>query len=285
MNIPSGVSAIEDEVFYGCTALQNINVSGDNPSLKSVDGVLFTKNGEELLFYPAGRTQTSYAVPAGVEIIQAYAFAGCESLLQIDLPESLWRISYYAFENTGLRYVIIPQGVEHINSQAFACCRSLTYAVIPAGLTYLGYDVFLDYPLQRVDFGGSEEEWNALIDPETGSYNEELENAAVSFNSGYIPAENPLIMPADLAVIEDAAFEGGAFTHVYLNAGVVSIGSRAFANCPHLRCVSILNADVSIASDAFDGSYFVVIVCAEGSSAHQFAIEHGIAYQIIGAAD
>ena len=63
-----------------------------------------------------------------------------------------------------------------------------------------------------------------------------------------------------------------------LGEKVVSIGTRAFAGCGKLRFVYIPDACKSIASDAFEGDEFLVIVCAEGSAACRFAIDHGIAY-------
>ena len=42
--------------FTGCTALESIEVAEDNPSMKSIDGVLFSKDGTRLYCYRAGIT-------------------------------------------------------------------------------------------------------------------------------------------------------------------------------------------------------------------------------------
>lgn len=57
----------------------NINVDADNQSYKSVDGVLFSKNGKSILAYPGGR-YGEYDIPTGTEIIGQDAFPDAKSL-------------------------------------------------------------------------------------------------------------------------------------------------------------------------------------------------------------
>ena len=73
------------EAFTGC-GLQNIKVSADNRYYTEQDDVLFDKEGAELVFFPR-KGRMSYRVPAGVKRIGDYAFAGCEDLREIILPE------------------------------------------------------------------------------------------------------------------------------------------------------------------------------------------------------
>ena len=47
--------------------IEKITVSEDNPNLKSVDGVLYTKDMSALLFYPYGKKDTEFTVPDAVE--------------------------------------------------------------------------------------------------------------------------------------------------------------------------------------------------------------------------
>ena len=88
-------------------------------------------------------------------------------------------------------------------------------------------------------------------------------------------------LPEQLSAIDDAAFEGTSFTHLFLGKQVNTIGSRAFANCALLAYVYIPDSVTSIANDAFSGSKNVVIGCRKNSAAHAFAKSSGIAFQLV----
>ena len=60
------------EIFYeyvGERSVSAFEVSPDHPTLTSVDGVLFSKDGTRLILFPAGRTGELYSVPEGTKVI------------------------------------------------------------------------------------------------------------------------------------------------------------------------------------------------------------------------
>ena len=152
--------------FYGCTALQSIEVEDGNPAVCSVDGVLFNKEKTKLLSYPAGATQTSYTVPESVTWIEPLAFSysqhlrvvtltdyvtelgysafyECKSLEEVRLPSGLKTLANYLFGNCQrLKSVTIPQGVTYLGLKAFYCCTSLTSVTMPESITSTDYSVF-----------------------------------------------------------------------------------------------------------------------------------------------
>ena len=93
--------------------------------------------------------------------------------------------------------------------------------------------------------------------------------------------DNRISLPDALTAIEDEAFRGCAFTHVFLGEHVVSIGSKAFANCENLAYVYIPDSTLTIADDAFNDSPGVVIGCHAGSFAQQFALTNRIRYKTV----
>ncbi len=104
-----------------------------------------------LTFLAADRDITTANVPEGVTSIggnlvnenDQYAFANCEDLTSVTLPESLTTIAYSAFEGcTGLTEIDIPDGVTSIGMSAFAGCNNLSSVKLPAGLTTLKMGVF-----------------------------------------------------------------------------------------------------------------------------------------------
>lgn len=92
ISIPASVE-IENEYedyynpFYYCFALEEINVDESNPVLKSVDGVLYSKDGKELLSYPAAKRGRTFTIPDEVERIWRGAFVGCKNLEEIAVGE------------------------------------------------------------------------------------------------------------------------------------------------------------------------------------------------------
>ena len=80
MTLPKSVRWIGDAAFGENKKLEKIEVASDNPFLKSVDGVLYTKDGLVLLAYPAGKPDKYYKVKDGVKFIAGGAFAGADNL-------------------------------------------------------------------------------------------------------------------------------------------------------------------------------------------------------------
>ena len=81
----------------------------------------------------------------GVTSIGYYAFAGCENLETVVLPESVKTIGRYAFAGAvSLVSADLPDTVTELGSHAFFGCSSLTNAVIPVGVTRLAPSVFED---------------------------------------------------------------------------------------------------------------------------------------------
>lgn len=88
-----------------------------------------------------------------------------------------------------------------------------------------------------------------------------------------------LALPADLTRISEGAFSGVSARYVLVPAGVKEIGANAFDDCPDGMRVEIASAEIFIHENAF-GDSNVVIICQEGSPAMNFALAHGIEYQL-----
>lgn len=97
--IPNSVSFIGKHVFEsanGC--LTSIDVDYLNTFYSSIDGVLFNKDGTELIMYPNGRIG-DYAIPNTVSSICSEAFIWCKGLTSLILPNSVKSIYNYAFNH------------------------------------------------------------------------------------------------------------------------------------------------------------------------------------------
>ena len=142
--IPSSVETIEAGAIIDNLSLAEVIVSPENLNYKSLDGVLFSKDEKELIYYPAARNATSYVVPSGVEELIRMSFAWAANLSDISLPESLRTIGDLAFFRCeALKGLVIPSGVTAINNYAFQ--RSgLVNIVVPDNVVHLGTGVFYE---------------------------------------------------------------------------------------------------------------------------------------------
>ncbi len=131
VNIPNSVTHIGVGAFRECS-LTSVNVDSNNTAYKSIDEVLYTKDGKTLVLYPSSKTATSFSI-----------------------PNSVTRIESSAFLYSNLTSVIIPDGVTHIGKCAFEFCYNLTSIVIPDSVTYIGDEAFAWCDLTSVDFPDS----------------------------------------------------------------------------------------------------------------------------------
>ena len=95
--IPASVTTIGYEIFRNCTSLTSIVVDEDNSNYKSIDGNLYSKDGQTLIQYAIGKSNTTFEIPAGVTTIVAGAFQYCNNLTSIVIPDSVTTIGERAF--------------------------------------------------------------------------------------------------------------------------------------------------------------------------------------------
>lgn len=107
IKIPANVSSIGSSPFGQCVALLEINVSDDNTSYRSIDGVLYDKNCSHLIQCPGGKTSVS--LPDGLTSIEASAFNCCDHLDSIVIPDTVNTIGHGAFYSCdSVKSIVIP---------------------------------------------------------------------------------------------------------------------------------------------------------------------------------
>ena len=140
-NISENVTSIGYAPFASCDSLLAINVSAANPNYKSVGGVLYTKDGKNIINYPSGKSDTYFQIPVGVEHIGNATFAACNSLVCIDIPNTVTSFGSVAFMNClALEKIIVPESVTKTEIYSVYCCTSLTVyceaEAMPSGWNY-----------------------------------------------------------------------------------------------------------------------------------------------------
>ena len=156
------------------TTLQSVTVASDNAFLSSQDGVIFTKDKTELLWYPKGKPGASYTVPSGVieleensfkdidaltsvtlpdglKDIDSYVFRYCPNLTTLNLPSSLEFIGSYSLRDIKVSSMVVPENIKVLNWYVLSNCPELTSVELPANLTKInGYAFAGDPKLKTV---------------------------------------------------------------------------------------------------------------------------------------
>ena len=123
----------------------------------------------------------SVTIPDGVTDIGEWTFDMCNDLTSVSIPESLTSIGFGVFaECVSLTNVIIPHSVTSFDIAAFLACYSLTDITIPESVTSIGGTAFMDcsnltsltIPSNVVSIGGSAFDGcdDLVLTVEAGSY-------------------------------------------------------------------------------------------------------------------
>ena len=87
--------------------LREIMVHQDNESYSSKRGLLYNKDGNELLVYPQAKEETEFKLPPGLVSIKPQVAKNARFLNALYIPASVTQIGEGAFSNESLKYVYL----------------------------------------------------------------------------------------------------------------------------------------------------------------------------------
>ena len=97
LELPAALEEWDSQALSACEGLEELCFTGENALFETVDNVLFRRSPRELLFYPAGKKDKSYAVPEGTEIVAPQAFQVNVYLKELRIPASVHTMGDRAF--------------------------------------------------------------------------------------------------------------------------------------------------------------------------------------------
>ncbi len=231
--LPSSLKSIGSYIFYNCDHLQSIII--DNDYFKSIDGVLYSQDLTKLMKYPSDCDLKSYRVFDGVEEIMAGAFAysKCEEIV---LPQSLKKIHHSAFafcEN--LKSMNIPESVLYIGARAFSHCLYLEKVVLPHNLKQLEGGLFENCgQLRSIEIPRSVKKILPCVFKHCTSLSQ-------------------LDIPKNVDLIGEQAFQGTGLKRIVIPQHVQYIDLSVFEDCKQLEEVVLPDRLTYIAVIAFRG--------------------------------
>lgn len=90
--ISAAVTEITPYSFEGVRYLKTITVNAGNTPFSAVSGVLFSRDRKKLIFYPGGKTDSKYAIPTTVTVIDNMAFSSNRHIKNLEIPKSVLTI-------------------------------------------------------------------------------------------------------------------------------------------------------------------------------------------------
>ncbi|MBQ4338691.1 MAG: leucine-rich repeat domain-containing protein [Clostridia bacterium] len=140
VRIPKSVETMGINPFVQCAQLTYIEVDKDSSKFfNDSQGVLYSKENNELISYPAGRENVNFVIPENVTSIGVWAFGYCSALEKVLIGSKVTNIGNNAFTNcNNLISVVIPDSVTTISTAAFANCVNLEYVHIPSSVKSIG---------------------------------------------------------------------------------------------------------------------------------------------------
>lgn len=285
--LPKDCVDVEPDAFAS-SALEAFEVDPGNTAFQAgEDGVLYSRDGKQLVLYPSSRQEAAYTVRPGTVEIGAYAFYGVRNLEHIILPDSLREIGDYAFaEQPKLKEVVLPEGLEDISSNnTFYHCDSLTELSLPSTLRDIsGSSVFSCIGITELVLpDGLQDISGDYIFRSCKKLNKVFFSSAIKKISGnhifsFCDALSSLELPKDLELIsgswnfactsiekltlpvmlqeiqgEDNFYACEKLSEVVLPAGLRILGDGSFGSCTSLEKIQLPASLIKLNSGTFSG--------------------------------
>ena len=276
VELGASVETIENGAIIGSPDFTRFAVDSNNPNYTAdAEGVIYTKNKEELVLYPSGRAGEYSTLPttkkirnrafhtaqkvtkvnfnANLEEIGNDVFQYDSNLKEItfEAPSKLQKIGTWTFYMTGLETLNLPASLKEIGWTAFGSNNKLKTVTIAdnSQLKSIGVDAFSNNTaLETFTFNGS----SVLETVAGGAFKNDkklthfnfpatVKTIGVSaFNGTTSMTHVTFDAPSQLQKIESAAFQdASALQNITLPEGVKEIQEHAFNSCTSLTEIGV----------------------------------------------
>lgn len=258
------VDTIEDGAFGGNNDLAAFDVDPANPNYTADNGVIYTKNKEELVLFPAGKAGEYTTLPttkkirnrafyyaqkvtkvifnSNLEIIDNDAFQATTKLANItfEAPAKIKTIGTFAFQGSGLTELNIPASLEVVSWSAFGSTKLKKVTVADGSQLQ---------SINKAAFNGCKD-----LEEFTFEGSSTLNKIQADAFSGDDKLKS-FVIPEKVTVLERGAFNGasGLETITFKQPATMTIiGEGAFQNAKALKRIELPSTVTTISKDAFN---------------------------------
>ena len=266
INIPAQVKLIGNMAFEYC-GLESITVEPDNQfydSRENCNAVIETSSGVLVIgsastVIPTGVTEIaegafsgncklkSIIIPPQVTLIGNYAFRGCSALNSIVIPETVKKLEYGCFTESGIKNATINGNIE-LSRYAFTGCDSLENISYGPGATEIDIPMncrnlkkmFIPATVRKIDL--IQDSRNLELESITVEKGNPVYDSRENCNAIIETATDKLIfgcrntvIPGSVKSIQDFAFTGGHIKELHIPASVTYIGQHLFESLFNLN--------------------------------------------------
>lgn len=232
LEIMKGVTAIEDEAFFGCTSLNEVLIAD------TVENI-----GPKGFAYCTSLKQIS--IPSSVKEIGKLAFSVCNSLAEIYLSEGLEYIGERAFLGCPMENIVLPEGIKIIKDRAFVDCKNLKSITIPEGVNFIDGGIFagclsletVNLPETATQIAGGA--FYKCISLKTINIPENIMSLGMGTFAGCASLET-INIPLKVTVLDESVFQDCAsLESIEIPKDVVKIAESAFEGCTRLLSITM----------------------------------------------
>ena len=271
--------------LYAIESIRAVIVDEANTTFSAVDNVIFSKDGETLYIYPAGKSDVTYEIPEGVKYISARAFYQNASLRNITIPTTITNIYRRAFKyckdlrridfkptNCAYEYSVstdicfYPEAVETFKTTLYIYPNVTT---IPAHMFESAKNIdALIFVTRTLAELAENPDLSATDCTTLGSY-------AFAYCSNLYKGvgtgadADPITLPGSITTMGEYIFyQCARLTQIMLSENLsCAIGSRSFAGCTALQSIEIPDLVTGVNSCAFqDCTALQTVVVGDGAT-------------------
>ncbi|MBU5450255.1 leucine-rich repeat protein [Acetivibrio sp. MSJd-27] len=229
INIPASLIDldVDEELFYGCTALTEIDVAAENTEYSFLDGVLFNKDKTVLYKFPASKSLVGYTIPESVTEVSGSAFYECSKNAEYTnglLIVGKWIVDAKSDDIPNDYVINVADSVTHIANSVFAGCKNLKNITVPKHITSIGSGAFWGRKLESISVSAENKNYSSLDEVLYDKGKTNLITYPVN------KADSDFTAPATVKTVSEYAFGGNQNLRTVNLSGVEEIGDSAFAN-------------------------------------------------------
>ena len=281
--IPQSVESIGGGIFGDCDALQSVEIEDENNNFIFKDGILYDVKNGILVSAVNSLIPEKVIVDECTKTIAYSAFADCNNLYEIEIPQGVVNIDEKAFTRLdNLKNIEIPDSVTNITTLAFYRCNGLVSVQVPGSVTAIKNGTFRECNnLKKVilNEGITGIEQYAFYDCELLEEISIPGTVTTVGNSAFYRCKNlkNIEIPEGVTKIDGSAFIFcSSLEQIKLPQSLMSIGSGAFDNCTSLISVELPDNAI-ISSNTFRGCKNLSKIVLSDTN-NNYIVKNGILY-------